>query len=377
MKNNLSLSVKPERNKKILVAGYYGEGNLGDELILLGLVKGIKDKFPDGKVAVKILTGDPQETRLILGDSGDLNTEKIVYSFARRKSVVDVLKAVASSDVVVLGGGGLFQDFTSSGSLYYYLVIILLSKLLGKKVSVVSVGIDQLKSFNRVVARFVLKLADNLSVRDRESAEIFANNRRPRQFADLALNFGYDFAKNLAHHESGAARKFVFVPRRFDRRDDSAFWARLADMCARRYDGSDVAIAVFHKKIDEDYVRRIVGLSQTQPRILRWEKPSDIIAEFASADLVVSARLHGIILAAALNVPLVGISSDRKSDLFLKEIEQKNIYRSEEFDRSGAELAFALIADALRWSEDFRQKLSRNVERLRKLAREAVDYAFS
>jgi len=367
-----------QRELRILLAGYYGEGNLGDELILLGLIKGIKERFND-KIAITVLTGAPEWTRSVLSDENPAN-EKISYNFVQRRSIFNVIKALAFCDIVVIGGGGIFQDFTSNRSLYYYLFIVLISKILGKKISVCAVGIERLKSFNRFIALKILKLSDSISVRDVESLKFFTSKSHDsgstsvRCFADLALNMEY---KELNNSTADPKRiKFMFVPRKFKGKDDVAFWTRLVDMCARRYAGSEVVLSVFHKKEDTEYAMKISSLSQTHPKVILWEKPAEMVREFASSSLVVSARLHGLVLAAALNIPLVGVSADRKSDLFLKEIEQKNIYRAEDFDNKGCEIAFAVISDALRWSSDFKQKLSLNVKRLKKLSHDAIDYAF-
>ena len=386
---------------RILVAGYYGEGNLGDELVLLGLLRGIKERFKGTPVTLGILTGNFDETRRFIdGDAAGGKEIGFNYIFVPRKSIVKIISAIASSDIVIVGGGGLFQDFTGSLSLYYYLLIIFISKIFGKKVSVCSVGIDRMKGINSYLARAVINLADRISVRDAESLEFLVprheersasavaarrSRRRPpevKQFADLAFNISFEGLKvSSSNHEFTSERrkpKFIFVPRKFGGHEDySQFWSRLADMCARRYSGSSVVLAAFHKKEDVGYITRIASLCQMKPDILLWENPSDVIREFMSSEVVISARLHGLILAALLGVPVVGVSSDRKSDLFLREIEQKNIYRSDDFKNSGDEMAFALISDTLRWSDDFRQKLSWHIERLKKNSRDAVDYAFS
>ena len=46
---------------KIVVSGYYGHGNTGDEAILAGMLAAMRSAEPGVKVAV--LSGDPEATR--------------------------------------------------------------------------------------------------------------------------------------------------------------------------------------------------------------------------------------------------------------------------------------------------------------------------
>ncbi|MDI6757394.1 MAG: polysaccharide pyruvyl transferase CsaB [Endomicrobiia bacterium] len=360
---------------KILIAGYYGMGNLGDEIILSELVRRIRLESAGAGVdcRIKALSGD---TRFTAANTG--------VSAVSGKSPLGVAAALASSDILIIGGGGIFQDRTSSLSLYYYLSLIVAAKLLGKKVSVCAVGIDRLKAFNAFLTRRALSLADSISVRDDESRD-FASSFRGDvlRAADIATALSDDFVRRAfsdgdarEKSEAAAGKKIILVPRRF-RRSDVHFWARLADACSRRF-GARIKVMPFHKKEDFKYATRIAGAMDAPCEIIVWENIESAAAEFATADVVISARLHGIILAAALGVPVCGISADRKSDLFLREIGQKNIYgRPDDFERAGEETAVAVIADTIRWADDFRRSLAEASSKLRRMVEPSVAAALS
>jgi hypothetical protein len=79
-----------------------------------------------------------------------------------------------------------------------------------------------------------------------------------------------------------------------------------------------------------------------------------------------------------MGIPVCGISADRKSDLFLREIGQKNIYECiSDLDNSGEETVMAVVADAIRWSDDFKGKIAEASGRLRRLVSPAVALALS
>ena len=47
--------------KKILIAGYYGFGNLGDEAILAALAQALLQRIPGCRITV--VSGDPERTQ--------------------------------------------------------------------------------------------------------------------------------------------------------------------------------------------------------------------------------------------------------------------------------------------------------------------------
>jgi len=92
----------------IVIAGYYGFGNLGDEAIRVAL----RQKFDKRGINTIWLTARPHAR-----DEID------------RKSMLRVYAALRASRALVLGGGGLLQNRTSNRSLLYYLGLIALARL--------------------------------------------------------------------------------------------------------------------------------------------------------------------------------------------------------------------------------------------------------
>ena len=111
----------------ILISGYYGFGNLGDEAALSGLVKGLHARGHH----LSVLSNNPEKTRALHG----------VEAVTRYKGL---LPALVQSDAVISGGGGLLQDKTSARSLRYYLGILRLAKALGKQAVVYGQGVGPL-----------------------------------------------------------------------------------------------------------------------------------------------------------------------------------------------------------------------------------------
>ena len=122
---------KKDKNPHLLVGGYFGCGNLGDDAILLGLLQLLREQAPE--IRVSVLSGDPRATRALCH-----------VDAYRRKSPLSLLRAFLSADAFLLGGGSLLQNRTGRLSLAYYLGLLRLSRLLKKPAALFAAGIGPL-----------------------------------------------------------------------------------------------------------------------------------------------------------------------------------------------------------------------------------------
>ena len=88
---------------KILISGYYGFNNIGDESILRTLIDNLREKLPG--VDITVLSQDPAQT-----------SAKFAVKSARRMSLRDIFRCVRRCDLLLSGGGSLLQDATSGRS---------------------------------------------------------------------------------------------------------------------------------------------------------------------------------------------------------------------------------------------------------------------
>jgi polysaccharide pyruvyl transferase WcaK-like protein len=86
-----------ESGRRVLIAGYYGFGNTGDEAILAAMLEDLRALMPELEVCV--VSGDPLETRASHGVSAVTFTD-----------LAGIRDAAERADLLILGGGGLFQD---------------------------------------------------------------------------------------------------------------------------------------------------------------------------------------------------------------------------------------------------------------------------
>jgi len=157
---------------RVLIAGYYGFGNAGDEAILAGLLADLRALRPD--LDFVVASGDPA------GTAKDHGVRAV-----HRDDLPAVAAAVRESGLVLLGGGGLFEDYWDvplenvftprSGGLPFYAGFALLARLLETPAMVYAVGAGPLRTEEgRRLTRTVFELADGATVRDAESLALLA-----------------------------------------------------------------------------------------------------------------------------------------------------------------------------------------------------------
>lgn len=287
---------------KVVLAGYYGFGNLGDELILKVILSELSKSSK--KYAVTVLY-----------DRAHKNFPEFPAAVADRWSISQVFKALVQCDALVFGGGGVLQDQTGFLSFWYYLSLIWLAIVLGKKVIFLAQGFGPVRNaLNRLIFRFTLRFVDWISVRDRES---FLALPRGQKNAFLSADpvLLLDFPVSRGSH--GA--KLIFVPcdvKEFD-------WEAAAQALLTWSEdaGTDVVLLPFQESRDLALTERLKKRLGARGRIAGWKSLDDAVHTLSKGEMVVSMRLHALILSALLNKPFLGISANPKMDSFLKEFD--------------------------------------------------------
>lgn len=300
---------------KLLLAGYYGCGNIGDEAILQTLVSGIRKIYPYGKITV--LSGDPDETSKIY------NVDSIhKYSFFR------ILKELGSSDAFVLGGGGLIQDSTSIKSLLYYLFLISSAKSRKKKIILLGQGIGPVR--NRYLLKKALMNVDLITVRDersfRELRDIGARPKKLVLTADLSFLLGSpdkEKGKKLLDTEGiiKCKARLIGVSLRPPVKgiDTGAKYKAIATLCDHliKEKDSGVVFLIFKYPDDLEAVNQVMGFMKYPAHVLlRRCTPAEMLDVISGLDALIGMRLHSLIFSSIAKVPGFGLSYDPKVETF-------------------------------------------------------------
>src|SRR5690606_24232485 len=115
---------------KVFLYGYYGFGNLGDELLCAYYTQIFRQYFPGFELVV--LTGNKHQS----AQDGEAP-----YTVANRWNLWRLGRMMAPGDLLVGGGGSIFQDVTSKRSLLYYLSLLRMGHRRGVAIILTGQGI--------------------------------------------------------------------------------------------------------------------------------------------------------------------------------------------------------------------------------------------
>jgi len=320
------------RRKKyrVVMSGYYGFDNAGDDAILESIQQAIHDTSDD--VTVTALSNDPA-----------LTSRQYGIEAVPRFRVWQVFSALRRGDALLSGGGSLLQDTTSTRSLLYYLSVIRCAQLLGKPVMLYANGIGPVRRpANRRRVKKTVERATLVTLRDHSSARELKAMGVERDDIHVTADPVFHLdpapaerARELicsAGMESG--RPFVAVSVRewtctgdLDR--------QLARLCGHLHDayGLEVLFLLMQPERDLAATARVRAQMDVPSYVLDGRcSPRELMGVLGQAKLCLAMRLHTLIFAARMAVPAMGLVYDPKVASYLEELDLPAAGHVERFD---------------------------------------------
>lgn len=269
---------------QVVIVGYYGYGNAGDEALLTCLLAALP---PD--VTPLVLSGDPIATSQAHG-------VKAINRWDGRAIGV----ALAQSVGFIWGGGSLMQDRTSWRSPLYYGSLMLWAQRCNLKTIAWAQGLGPLeRRWCRWLTRTCLRGCTAVTVRDSASAALLdrwqiAHLQAPDPVWALPQSPESPrlqrIAVNLRPHPELTPQRQVVI---------AAALVRL-----QQRSGAVIAALPFQDR-DREVLARVM------PPGAEWLTTNPLQA-LATVRLAIAMRLHAVIRAAATATPLWGLSYDPK-----------------------------------------------------------------
>lgn len=299
--------------KRIVLSGYFGFKNFGDEAILSVLVS----KLQQDRNRITIISSAPEYTKSLYSH----------ISVVRTFDFQNIIAAIYKSDILISGGGSLLQDATSLKSLIYYLLIIFIGLFFRKKVIIFAQGIGPIKSkLGQFLTKSILKNCSYISVRDKKSHELL---KEWEIKSDLLCD--PIFSVNISQKEK---TKTVAVQLRDCKGMNMDFLDRLADALCRNFCDFDIDIYSFQDSIDLEICKTFENKIKILNPEIKTKLYNDltnmqIIENLNRAQYLVSMRFHAIIIGLLSGIKTLGINYDIKVEKLAKEfglplIEMKN-----------------------------------------------------
>lgn len=289
---------------RVVLLGYYGFGNLGDEAVLEALTKGLSSLVPD--VEITVLSAAPRET-----------VKKLPVDAVFRSSAAAVSRAIWRSDVLISGGGSLLQDATSWLSPWYYLAVMWLALWMGKPLVVLGQGIGPVKSrATRKAIAWTLNRALCVVVRDEESLRELARwgvRRKIHVSPDLALLLAR-IEEPLSKYQRQSSLENVLAVNLRPWPGIYKILPQVAAVCdgAARRLGAKVIFVPMQMR-DAEVGGRLQQLMKSPLSVLPVPKTaSELMEILLGAKAVLGMRLHMLVFSLACGRPFVGLAYDPK-----------------------------------------------------------------
>lgn len=299
------------RDGPVLISGYYGFGNAGDEAILSATASMLAGAARGHKLVV--ISGNPRATRALHQLS------------AVPRGGPELLAPLRRAALFLSGGGSLLQDRTSVRSLFYYTGMLWVAQLLGVPTMVFAQGVGPLSRpmARRWTAR-VLRRCRAITVRDAESAQLLG-----------LLGVGHPSGPEV---EVTADPVFALAPQVTERVMAAAPPAPSVAVALRHWPGVEAlldplseALGYIHGEAAiqawalhrEQDLPLAEALAARLPDVVVQREPfapGEWLALAGWTSAVVGMRLHALIFAAARGVPVYGISYDPKVDALLERV---------------------------------------------------------
>ena len=285
----------------VVIGGYFGCGNFGDDAILQAFIEYTRTNYPN--IRIFALTKNPMRSARCFG----------VRCF-NRKSPFSLASAFLRADAFLCGGGSLLQNVTGKLSLYYYLCMLRMAELCGAMPLLYAAGIGPLTGECAMRAtRKVLARSPYISLRDKVSLRFLMgqglDTARLHLGADVALLLPnpplfrtYALLKRLDVVQNQPYLCICLKSGRHAENSRQILIASLRILC--REEG---LLPIFIPLDRGDVSVNSAAARKLGGRLFVADEASDLTALLAGAQLLVSMRLHGIVLATNVSLPSIGI----------------------------------------------------------------------
>lgn len=294
--------------KRLVVSGFYGAGNAGDEAILDALIISIRKLAPD--TVITVLSFDPAGTARQYG-----------VEAVPRYNLKAVIASLRQADLLISGGGGLLQDATGPASVPYYLGLAALSRFVGTPVIILGQSVGPLNMpTTRLLARLLLPFISQAVVRDETSALLLTELGYPSDriyvTADLALS-GEEPNKEagrslLEANGFNSNKPWIAVSLRpwDDNRHLAVSGKALGRFAAAS--GCELLFVPFQASQDRAACLDACRCAGTGQVLDAEVSAADIKNIIAAADFLVGMRFHSLVFAAMGAVPSLALEYDPK-----------------------------------------------------------------
>ncbi|MBQ5746680.1 MAG: polysaccharide pyruvyl transferase CsaB, partial [Clostridia bacterium] len=354
------LPLKHFKAGEIIINGYYGYGNIGDDALLQAIVENAKRLYPDAKITV--LSSNPKQTAI-----------RYTVRSIHRYNIPRIINEMKGARLFISGGGSLLQDVTSTKSLVYYTYLLRLAKKHGLITSVYANGfgpITRAKNLEKV--KKVLSEVDFITLREPASAEAVRAliGREVKVSADpaFALSGVNDKwkARLLLKFGIEEDKKYFALSLRSWSKNDKDVVEKIqkyVNAVHEKYGYFPLFVAMQPSK-DLPILNEIKEGLSFDTKIVSEVTARELISILEKMEFSVGMRLHFLIFSAVAGVLPIALSYDPKINSLMEYIGLDTSVSSSDID---LDELFKITARAIEEKVKFSELLSEKVSEMKNL----------
>lgn len=315
--NRLIMKNRP----KLVLAGFFGNNNIGDEAILTAQIENLRNNFE-----LIVLSSNPKETI----EKHKIRSSRFP-SIRRFNHLINYFIIISKSNGLIIGGGGFLANRLQPFSIYNWLIMILLAKLFRKKVVLFSIGAGPFTTgIHRSLIKSVLEKVDYMLPRDITSAlylkQIIGEKVPIHMTADISFLISDVPVTTIAKPATHPFILFILCSRFhseifFKEANSNIKYnnylkaiVKIADFVVDSLNSTPVFLPFYVG--DLDFYKEIQQSMKNSraSKLLRYTPEiSEILSIIRQAEVVIASRYHGVLLSFIAETPVLPIVYHHKT----------------------------------------------------------------
>jgi len=348
----------------VMLSGYYGYGNSGDDALLEAIISALRRENPG--LSILVLSKRPAEA---VKDYSVFSINRLNFFY--------IYKYMKKTRLFVYGGGTLIQDITSTRSLVYYAFLVHLAKFLGVSVMLYANGIGPItKKRNISTARGALEVCDYISLRDPMSLDDIKalGVSNPNIVVSVDAVFSLDTEGELKIDEIletekiEPGKKYFAISLRPWQYNEPEFVSKMVEVIRYVSDSYGlIPLFIPMQPLDYNIISEVAeAICREHVLLSQVYSVRPLMSIIAKAEFAMCMRLHGLIYAVSVGIPVIGLVYDPKVSSFIEYMNDCSYVNTSALDLEALKKMVDIIMANPKLAKE---KIARECERLRKLSR--------
>jgi polysaccharide pyruvyl transferase CsaB len=317
--------------KHILLAGSFGQGNVGDDAILCAMLEQLRARLP--QVRIQAVANDIEHVRRKFG------VETVYWA-----DWAEISAVIRRTDLMILGGGGIFFDYEGfdvdtlirnhAPDLSHYASFPFLARLFEKPLMIYGAGVGPLVSAEAEdMVRLAFQLAQTATVRDSDSAARLIDiglTTKVDVTADAALSMRVisdQTARELLRNTGCDPNRPVIAiaPKPWPSFYPGVDWEPVVAGGLRQLRDEErvqLLLIPFQRTEDDPVIERFSAIAAGADihRLSNGLSPAEVAGVIGQCDLLIGIRLHALIFAVLTGTAGLALTCEPKVRSLMRQI---------------------------------------------------------